>query len=909
MTGWRESALAFAARPELSALLLSAAPAVVFARDGSRILFANPAAGRVFGASHFAALRERALGDALRRAILSLSRSVPDNGTLARLRLADDPASLPVLCRVSLIRAGAQRGVLALALEAGGAKVIATDLATFFTGGDIVAAVLDEKREAVAEGVPGIAESIGASVQGAAFSEDGRTLRLVLVERKPDPVPPPREPVVVTPAALDGPGLSMLAASFRGVLPRADERRAETTVVLPSKPAAAPSEPPKVEEAPARKAIPEKPEAVTPAKPPPREEARAPEEKPAGRTITAGRVPQTLQRAPVRFLWQTDAADRFLFLSPGLAQVVGRNADVVGERWQEASARLRLDPGGRIAEALRKRDTWSGLTAWWPVEGSNVRVPVELTALPVFGGDQSFQGFRGFGILKPAEALMPATFEARFGPAGPLGEPQPPYEESLAANVIPIRADIERMGDAARLTQQERNAFEEIAAELRNRIVDGFAEKRAAEEAAAEAEAGAAETPRVIEPLREEAPPPPEVPSQDIARETPAADPRLSALSEQLQDSRRRLREMTAILDTATDGVVVLDENGVIESVNASAEALFGLEASEMVGRRFEELLTPESRQSALDYLSGLRDSGVASLLNEGREVAAEAGAGSIPLFMTMGRISSEEGQRFCAVLRDITHWKRIESELRSAKRAAEDASREKSEFLARVSQEIRAPLNSIIGNAEAMIEERFGAVENERYREYLREIRAAGEHVVNLVNDLFDITKIEAGRLTLDFQAVPLNTIVREAIASIEAQAARARVVLRSSLSREVPAIVADERTLRQVVANLLANAIRHAGTGGQVIVSTSLSESGEAHLRVRDTGHGMSEEEISRALEPFRDLSIASLADRAGTGLGLPLTKALVEANRASLSLKSARGEGTVVTVTIPPTRVLSE
>ena len=404
--------------------------------------------------------------------------------------------------------------------------------------------------------------------------------------------------------------------------------------------------------------------------------------------------------------------------------------------------------------------------------------------------------------------------------------------------------------------------------------------------------------------------PPSETPGADAGGKPAAGDPRISAaLNSQLAEARRRLREMTAILDTATDGVVILDAGGAIESVNASAEALFGLDAHEMVGRQFGDLLTPESRKAALDYLSGLRDSGVASLLNEGREVEALAGSGSIPLFMTMGRISSEEGQRFCAVLRDITHWKRIEAELTAAKRAAEDASTQKSEFLARVGSEIRAPLNNIIGFAEAMIEERFGPIENERYREYLREIRASGEHVVNLVNDLLDISRIEAGKLALDFSAVPLNEIVREAIGLVQSQANRARVVLRSSLSREVPAIVGDERTLRQMALNLLSHAVRHAGAGGQVIVSTSLGETGEALLRIRDTGHGMSEEEVARALEPFRDLSLASLVDRSGTGLGLPLTKALVEANRATLSIKSARGEGTVMTVTIPPTRVLSE
>jgi signal transduction histidine kinase len=142
-----------------------------------------------------------------------------------------------------------------------------------------------------------------------------------------------------------------------------------------------------------------------------------------------------------------------------------------------------------------------------------------------------------------------------------------------------------------------------------------------------------------------------------------------------------------------------------------------------------------------------------------------------------------------------------------------------------------------------------------------------------------------------------------------MQPQANRAHVVLRSSLSREVPAIVADQRTMRQIVLNLLSNSVKFTGPGGQVIASTSLAESGEALLRIRDTGEGMSEDELARALEPFRQITTATLSDRTGTGLGLPLTKALVEANRANLAIRSARGEGTVVTITFPPTRVLSE
>ena len=275
-----------------------------------------------------------------------------------------------------------------------------------------------------------------------------------------------------------------------------------------------------------------------------------------------------------------------------------------------------------------------------------------------------------------------------------------------------------------------------------------------------------------------------------------------------------------------------------------------------------------------------------------------------------MGRIGGKDGGRYCAVLRDITHWKRTEEELVAARRAAEEASSQKSDFLARVSHEIRTPLNAIIGFAEVMIEERFGPVASERYRDYLRDIRTSGEHVVSLVNDLLDISKIEAGKLDLEFVAVPLNELVRESIGLMQQQASRAQVVLRSSLPREVPGIVADHRTMRQIVLNLLSNSIKYTAPGGQVIVSTALAETGEAVLRVRDTGDGMSDEELTRALEPFRQITTSAIGDQSGsTGLGLPLTKALVEANRASFAIRSARGEGTVVSVTFPPTRVLSE
>ena len=259
-------------------------------------------------------------------------------------------------------------------------------------------------------------------------------------------------------------------------------------------------------------------------------------------------------------------------------------------------------------------------------------------------------------------------------------------------------------------------------------------------------------------------------------------------------------------------------------------------------------------------------------------------------------------------MFRDITQWKRAEEDLTNAKREAERASTAKSEFLAKVSHEIRTPLNAIIGFAEVMLEEHSGPIANERYRQYLKDIRTSGEHVISLVNDLLDLSKIEAGALDLNFVSVRLNEVVQQCVAIMQPQANRERIIIRTSLLPTLPPVVADERSIRQIVLNLLSNSIKFTGAGGQVIVSTALSDQGEAFLRVRDTGIGMSEKEVATALEPFRQVATSGRA-AAGTGLGLPLTKALAEANRASFTIKSAAEAGTLVEIAFPATRVLAE
>ncbi len=393
-------------------------------------------------------------------------------------------------------------------------------------------------------------------------------------------------------------------------------------------------------------------------------------------------------------------------------------------------------------------------------------------------------------------------------------------------------------------------------------------------------------------------------------RQTLEADlaPRVRSLEAEARHRDGELRELHAILDTATDGVVVLDADGLILAVNRSAEALFGYDQNEVAGENFTVLLAKESHAAANDYLAGLKVNGVASVLNDGRDVTGRARqGGSMPMFMTLGRVSQAGGQKFCAVLRDMTAWKKAERELSDAKRDAERASALKSDFLAKVSHEIRTPLNAIIGFSEVIRDERFGPVGNARYKDYLKDIHSSGVHVMSLVNDLLDLSKIEAGKLDLNFGSVDANKIVAECVSLMQPQATRDRVIIRQSLAQRLPNIVADERSLRQIVLNLLSNAVKFNEPGGQVIVSTALTDAGHAVIRIKDTGIGMSEADVQTALEPFRQLQTSR--HRGGTGLGLPLTKSLVEANRASFTIKSKKNEGTLVEVAFPPTRVLAE
>lgn len=229
----------------------------------------------------------------------------------------------------------------------------------------------------------------------------------------------------------------------------------------------------------------------------------------------------------------------------------------------------------------------------------------------------------------------------------------------------------------------------------------------------------------------------------------------------------------------------------------------------------------------------------------------------------------------------------------------ARSADAPNSAFLAKVGREIRSTMKVILTSAEVMRDGRLGPVDDRRQSALAREIHASGTHVLHLVDGLLDLSRLQAGHMNLRLEAVDANAAVQACLDAMQVEAQRRQIVLRLSLASQLPAALADESSFRRILLNLLSNAVKFTEAGGQVIVSTAAMGSHGVAIRIRDTGLGMTEREIAAVMEPLDSLSSS---ERAGSGLGLPLTKALVEANCASMAIRSTHGEGTLVEVTFP-------
>ncbi len=248
-----------------------------------------------------------------------------------------------------------------------------------------------------------------------------------------------------------------------------------------------------------------------------------------------------------------------------------------------------------------------------------------------------------------------------------------------------------------------------------------------------------------------------------------------------------------------------------------------------------------------------------------------------------------------------------LAEDLAVARNQAEDADRTKSEFLAVMSHELRTPLNAIIGFSEIMKEETFGPVGSTRYRDYVMDIHASGQHLLDLINDILDLSKVESGADELREENIEIRELVGSLVAMVKERGKKNGVELETELDAHLPVLRADKRKLKQILLNLLSNAIKFIDTDGSVTLKAWCSVKNGYVFQVIDTGIGIALEDIPKALAPFQQIDSSLNRRHEGTGLGLPLSKSLAEMHGGSLDLQSQVGVGTTVTVRFPAERVV--
>jgi len=506
---------------------------------------------------------------------------------------------------------------------------------------------------------------------------------------------------------------------------------------------------------------------------------------------------------------------------------------------------------------------------------------------------------------------------------------------------------------------------------------------------------------------------------------------------------RRSEERVRAILDNIADGIVTIDEQGIVESINPAAEKMFGYGAGEVLGKNVSLLMCGPDRRRHDDYLRAYLSTGQSKILNVGpREVVARRKDGAIfPMELAPSEVFQDGARKFIGAMRDlsqrkaaeralvdsesrtaaarrqtvdaieslsegfalwdsadrlvlvnstlkemyqshadllvvgarfedvlrgavergefpdaegreeawiaarvavhreltgpleqrlrdgrwlmiserrtgeggtvsvrtdITELKRRQHELQEAKEAAELANRSKSQFLANMSHELRTPLNAIIGFAEFMGTQVYGAIGSPKYLEYAGDIRDSGNHLLEVINDILDLSKIEAGKQQMRESSVNLARAADSCLRLVHDRALESGIQISRRIADDLPSLRADERMIKQIVLNLLSNAVKFTPVGGRVTLEVRRGDEAEAVLAVSDTGIGIAAEDMATALAPFGQIDSAFSRRHEGTGLGLPLSKALAELHGASLRLDSEVGVGTTVTVRFPLARV---
>jgi PAS domain S-box-containing protein len=367
-----------------------------------------------------------------------------------------------------------------------------------------------------------------------------------------------------------------------------------------------------------------------------------------------------------------------------------------------------------------------------------------------------------------------------------------------------------------------------------------------------------------------------------------------------------------SLVEAAPDAMIVVDQTGTILLVNERTETLFDYPRGELIGQAVETLIPERFRGPHAGHRTGYAVDPHARPMGTGLELSGRRRDGTeFPVEVSLSPMETEAGTLVTAAVRDVTERRRLEEDRHRAEtllvRTAEDANRLKSEFLANMSHELRTPLNAIIGFAELLHDGKTGPVTG-RQKEFLKDILQSGEHLLQLINDVLDLSKIEAGRIELRPVPVRPTKLIGEVTDVLRTLAARKQIRIETEVDPSLGTLVTDPARLKQVLYNYLSNALKFTPPDGRVVVRVRPEGREAFQLEVEDTGIGIRPEDMDRLFVEFQQLHDAEKG-QAGTGLGLALTKRLVEAQGGRVGARSALGHGSAFFAVLPLVRPEAE